>query len=74
LEQFVGSALGLPDRKAGGFSLDGTWLISHSELRGRGQEVGKTASLLRAQRIRADLEQGARHRQKSLESRGTDFA
>lgn len=33
--------------------------------------MGKTASLPRAQSVRANLEQGARDRQKSLDSRGT---
>lgn len=34
--------------------------------------MDKTAGLPRAQSIKADLEQGARDRQKSLDSRGTD--
>lgn len=34
--------------------------------------MGKTAGLPRAQSIKADLGQGARDRQKSLDSRGTD--
>lgn len=34
--------------------------------------MDKTAGLPRAQSIKADLEQGARDRQKRLDSRGTD--